>query len=109
MYAVANARCSILRGTTLDAYGDEVDAATVVASNVPALIEETNANFYDPSTQTPRVIRVVGCHLQSDTDVLPGDRLRDDTHGVIYMIESVTQPGGPGLVTDLELNLRRVT
>lgn len=109
MYALATCTASILRGTTTDEYGDAVDASTVAHSGVNAQILDNVMRVYDPSTQTPRIVRSYICHMQSGTDVRIGDRLRDDTHDVVYIIENVTQANQAGLTVDLILDLRRIT
>lgn len=109
MYAVASCLASILRGTTIDADGDEVDTDTAIATGVPALITEKSRTVYDPSTQERRIIRVSRGAVQSDTDIRDNDRLRDDTNGITYMVQSVTQAGGAGFTNDLVLELKRVT
>jgi len=99
----------VLRGTTTDDYLDTVDADTVASSGVPAAIRERTSRVSGGATGQPRVVRVVSGQVRSGTDVRIGDRLRDDTHGVIYTVENVTDPGGPGNTADLELELKRVT
>jgi hypothetical protein len=112
MYAIASNVVSVLRGTTTNAYGDEVDDpdnAQVVASGIPAQIVVTSARAYDPTSQQLRVIQTIAGVVQSDVDIVESDQLIDDRTGVIYTVESVTQEGGPGFTSDLELVLRRVT
>lgn len=111
MYALASALVSVLRGTTTNQWGDQVDdpTATPVASGIPACIEVTNTSAFDPGTQQIRTIRTISGSIQSDTDVRETDRLRDDASGAVYIVESVTQRGGPGFTADLELVLKQVS
>lgn len=109
IYAVATCVCSILRGTSTNEFNDAVDNSTVAASGVITSIEETTSRVLDPTSQTPRVIRSVNGRVTSNVDIRVTDRLRDDTHATVYIVENVTQPGGPGFTSDLELELRRVT
>ena len=112
MYALASTTVSILRGTTVNDWGDvidDIDAARVVATGVPVDIAVTNTNTFDPTNQQIRTIRSIGGAIQSDTDITASDRLRDDTTGVVYIVESVTQRMGPGFVGDLELVLKQVS
>lgn len=109
MYTLATSLCSVLRGTTTNAYGDVVDTATVVQSGIPASVIETDMAVFDPASQTPRTVRTVTAVLPSGTDVLTTDRLRDDTYGVTYAIEDVTQNRAVGRTPDLVLSLRRIT
>lgn len=112
MYALASNLVSVVRGTTLNAYGDTVDDpdnGQVVASAVPASITVTSTRAYDNTSQQIRQIQSIAGVVQSDTDIVESDQLVDDQTGVIYIVESVTQEGGPGFTSDLELVLRRVT
>ncbi|MEU9819210.1 hypothetical protein ACIGG9_16035 [Pseudonocardia alni] len=109
MYAVATCRGSILRGTTTDAYGDESDVATVVATGVLACLREVSSRIFDHATQTPRQVRRTTAQVPSATDIRVGDRFRDDRHDVVYEVLNVARPGGPGRVPDQEVELRRTT
>ena len=112
MYGLASTTVSIYRGTTTNAYGDEVDDidnAVCVASGIPADLFVTVARPYDPTTQQIRVIQSVRGSIGSDTDLVESDQIVDDNTGFTYQVESVTQPMGPGFVGDLALELRRVT
>lgn len=111
MYALASTLVSILRGTTTNQWGDEVDDpnANAVAVGVPADIAVTNTNAFDPTSQTVRTIRSISGAIQSDTDITANDRLQDEATGVVYIVESVTQRMGPGFVGDLELVLKQVS
>lgn len=112
MYALASTTCSVIRGTTTNAWGDQVDDvinATVIATGVPVSLAVTNTNTSDPTTQQIRIVRSISGAIQSDTDIRETDRLRDDATGAIYIVESVTQPLGPGFTGDLDLVLKQVS
>lgn len=108
MYALATCRASILRGTTTNEFGDVVDTDTVVESNVLAQITERGQVVQDPNTLTPRTIRDVRGYVPSNTNITAADRLRDDTHGVVYIVVEVIRPGGPAYSRDTALLLKRV-
>jgi hypothetical protein len=109
VWALATCRASIFRGTTSSAYGDPVpDNTTPAATGVLLAVDERSSSVWDPGTQTPRVVRVVTGTVPSTTDVLTGDRIRDDTNGVLYVVQNVTRPRTPGRVRDVELELKRV-
>ncbi len=109
MYALATCTASILRGTTTDEYGDTVDSDTVVYTGIPMSIQETESSVFDPATQTRRVVRRPQGACQSDVDLRIGDRIRDDTNGITYIVNNVTQPGGVGWTSDLAIELKRIT
>ncbi|QKV74540.1 hypothetical protein [Amycolatopsis sp. Hca4] len=109
MWARATCRASIYRGTTPSDFGDPVpDNTTPAATGVLAAIEERDSRVWDPATQTARVVRVGKAAMPSTTDVLTGDRVRDDTHGVLYLVQNVTRPRAAGRVPDVQLDLKRI-
>ena len=108
MYALATCTVSILRGTSTNEFGDEVDNGTVAASGIPASIIVRSKSISDSATQTPRIVQQVIGAIGSNVDIRDTDQIRDDTNGITYVIESVIQPNGPGLTPDLQLELRRV-
>lgn len=108
MYTLATCTGSILRGTSTDVYGDEVDAGTVVQSGVQAAVQEKQHRVFDPATQAPRVVRSIEAYVQSDVDIRDGDQFRDDTNNITYAVVVVTQPGGPAWTSDLSVELQRI-
>jgi hypothetical protein len=57
MQAIATTRLDVLRGTTTDAYGDEQDTDTVVATGIPASLTEQSRRVTTKDDPTPRIIR----------------------------------------------------
>lgn len=110
MWALGTCRGSIFRGDTPDPnYGNPVpDNTTPLYSDVLAEITERNSRVWDAATQTPRVVRTVRCTVPSTTDVLTGDRFRDDTNDVLYTVQNVTRPREAGRSPDAVLDLKRV-
>lgn len=109
MYVVATCTASILRGTTTDDYGDVTDNATVVATGIIASIREQSRTVFDPNTQQPRIVRFTEGVMPAGTDVVDTDQVRDDTYGITYFVEAVTQDREPGFTPDLKLQLKRVS
>lgn len=109
MYVVATCTASILRGTATDTYGDAVDSAVAIATGVLASIREQSRVALDPATQEPRIVRYVEGVMPAGTDVTDTDQVRDDTHGVTYMVVAATQDRQPGFTPDLQLQLKRIT
>lgn len=105
---VATCLASVLRGTTENAYGDEVDAATPIAQHIPMSIIEDNHRIMDPVSGTPRVIRTVSCFAPSNIDVTEDDRILDETHGITYVVQAVTQQRSWSFTPDRELDLRQI-
>lgn len=105
---VATCLASILRGTTENAYGDQVDTNTPIAQHIPMSIIEDSHRTFDPVTGTPRVVRTVGGFAPSNTDVTEDDRVLDETHGITYVVQAVTQQRSWSFLPDLELDLRQI-
>jgi hypothetical protein len=99
---------SILRGTTVDDYGDLVDADTPAYTGIPAAIVESARTVTDPSSQVARTIRAIICIMPGWADVLNSDRLQDPS-GNVYEIESLEAQPSLGYPADTILTLRRVT
>lgn len=99
----------ILRGSTVDSYGDDDDTAVVVSPGVPASLTERSKLATLRGSGEPRVIRYTVCRLPATACVAQGDRVRD-SDGVIYTVDSVTRGASfVGGRADLRLDLRRVT
>jgi hypothetical protein len=108
MYALANCTASILRGSTEDEFGQQVDSNTVVTSGITAQITERGRTVQDTNTLTPRTVRDVRGIVPSGTDIRQGDQLRDDTNSRTYLVVEVIRPGNLGVTRDVELQLRQV-
>lgn len=110
MYAPATCLATVLRPTgTLNARGDASATYSVVSTGNPASITEDGRRTWDAATQTPRTVRTLSALIGSTTDIQPGDRLRDDTHGGrLYVVKTVTRERSFAYAPDLELDLGRV-
>jgi hypothetical protein len=85
---LATTRGALLRGSTLDAYGDAVDAETPVDGyeDFALSLIETKRNVQDPDTGTWRRMSDVTARVPAYLPVAPGDRVRDNTTGAIFAI-----------------------
>ena len=109
MYAPATCLASVLRPTgDLNARGDAAGTYTVVSTGNPASITEDSHRTWDAATQTPRTVRTLSALIGSTADVRKGDQLRDDTHGLLYVVVDITQERSFAYIPDLELDLKRV-
>lgn len=100
----------MLRGTTVNAYGDKIDANTAVYEHVPATLLETSKAVQDPSTQTPRTIRQIQCWVPNYLGVTTDDRILDEASGDTFIIYGILIP--PSLISlslPVRLDLKRVT
>ena len=101
---IATTYITILRGTAIDEFGDEVDTDTEMADRLPATIVETSQRTWNPVEQRAGVIEQYTIRLRPSVNVAENDRIRDERTGVIYQVREVSNP--PSLVG---LADRRVT
>lgn len=109
MYALPTTTVTILRGSTTDDFGDTVAADTVAASGVPfSLLEQRRTVFTAVDNRVQQVLYYTG-RAPGDTDIRLQDRVRDETTGSTYYVDSVTRVGSPVTVNDLRLDLRKAS
>lgn len=112
MTFLATTRASVLRGTTTDALGDEVDAngGSPVAGydDLIASIVERRTSVYDPASGTRRTVRFYSCRLPYFVVLAEGDRIKDNNTGEIFAItEKVTVPRSLAGQSSLTLKLTK--
>lgn len=111
---------TLLGGTaTKDEYGDDVEAAGVMAAGVPAsLVEGTLRAVATESDMQVVTVRYYVCRvpqtIQKDggtinTPVTDLSRVRDDRTGDVFAVDTVTLPRHPSTPQDIRLDLRRVS
>ena len=108
-YFLATCLANVLRGTTENVYGDQLDTGTPVHTNIPMSITERSHQNRDPVTGTPRTIRSVQGLAAAGTDIRDTDQILDTTHNRLYAVQSVTQDYSEGYIPDLVCDLKRIT
>ena len=95
---IATTRAAILRGSTTDGLGDEIDALVVVAtpaadlakgrklSDFPASIVEKSRREFDEASNAWRTVRYYAGRVPSYVPAKAGDRIRDNVTGSIYLV-----------------------
>lgn len=120
MNFLATTLVSILRGTTENEFGDEIDAANpgnIVQRDIPASIMEQRTPLsprgrrivFTPADETPREVRWINARLPAGTNILAGDRLLDQTTGNIYALDTIQKDVSPITEIDLRLEVRQTT
>lgn len=109
MIARATTTIAVLRGTTTDGFGDEVDTDTAVATGIPASLAEQTRRVMTRDDPTPRVIRYSVARVTAGTDVTDQDRVRDERTGAVYIVDAVSSMNSAAVAADLRLDLRRTT
>jgi len=101
---------SILRGTSVNDYGDEVDESTPTHTGIPASLIEQSRRTYLPAEGAYRVIRFTRCRLTAGTDVRKDDRILDERTNRVYVVTELNDdPGSPVHRPDIILDLSRTT
>lgn len=92
-------RVDVLRGSSTNEYGDEVDADTVVASNVPAAVTEgitvtglSGQVTYQPNSMRAGVVEEFTIRFRPDAGITENDRLLDKRTGAVYQVRAVFSP-----------------
>jgi len=109
MIGAANDRISILRGVVDDDFADPADTETTVRKGVIASILEKNRTVQRDDSNTPQVIVATAGRVAANTDIRPGDRVKSELTGRIYIVDDVVTQPGLGYTPDMRLDLRRVT
>jgi hypothetical protein len=99
---------SILRGTTVDAYGDTLDTDTPIATHVPASITFTSTS--DTTEETGRQYQVndADAEVPPGTDIRVGDRLLDENTGLVFVVRGVEPTPNAFLPLPIGLSVRLV-
>lgn len=90
---VATTSAALIRGTTTDSLGDEVDGTAVVSgfADFPISIIEREAREYDPDSNTWRTVRKLYGRTSARITPAPGDRVKDLRDNVVYSIGEITR------------------
>lgn len=109
MSFLATTKVSILRGTVLGPYGDELDSDAVVATGVPASILErpvTGARPVGGREDTPRTYAL---RVWRNVELRKNDRIRDERTGVTYSVTTDAPSTNPVGLGSVRADLQRVT
>jgi hypothetical protein len=109
VYAHATTTVSVLRGSSTDDFGDAVADDTVAASGIPASILEQRRNVFTPADNRVQQVLFYLGRVPGDTDVQLLDRIRDETTGDTFHVDSVSRVGSPVQMNDLRLDLRKAS
>lgn len=109
MLARATTTISVLRGTSTDGYGDDIDTDTPFATGIPASLVEQTRRVTTRDDATPRIVRYAVGRVTAGTDITDQDRLRDEQTGAVYIVDAVSAMNSAAAAADLRLDLRRTT
>jgi len=108
MMALANCTLTVFRGTSIDAYGDEIEVNTVsVATGIPASVIERSKTVTTYDRDTPRTVRWFTGRVDQGTDIRQNDRVRNEQTGMVFLVDSIATPGTGAIPSDMVLDLRK--
>ena len=88
---VATTRAALLRGSSTDGLGDEVDANTTPVAgfeDFPISIIERDGTEFDQASSTWRSVQKLIGRAAADVPVDEGDRIKDLRDGRIYAVDN---------------------
>lgn len=87
---VATTRAALLRGSSTDGLGDEVDETTIVPGfeDFPISIIERDGMEFDQASSTWRSVRKLVGRVSANVPVDEGDRIKDLRDGKIYALDN---------------------
>jgi hypothetical protein len=106
MIGLATTTASILRGSTTNVFGDEVDAATVVQSGLQLALMPVRQAGTRSADARPQEVEYFRGRMPAGTDVRVGDRLQDAA-GAVYLVTGSHQAANPVLAQDVAVDLTR--
>ena len=108
MMGLSTGRYTVLRGSSINEYGDEIDGDAVTSQNIQgSVIEKSRANF-DPASSRVSTIRYLVGRFNSNSDIQDGDRIRDEKTLEVFVVNSVSR--GSNLVhkSDVVVDLTKI-
>lgn len=105
----ATTTVSIYRGSSTNAYGDDLDdnSAPIASGQIASIIEQSRRTFLPAENRTTVVENATG-RVKSGTNITEGDRIKDEKSGRFYLVEGLSNPSAPRGKSDIRLVLRAV-
>lgn len=108
---VATTRAALLRGSTTDGLGDEVDtngAPVAGFDDFPISIIEKDGTEFDQASNAWRSVTKLTGRAAANLPVVEGDRIKDLRTGAIYAVDSTrTTPRSISGRSSVTMKLRR--
>lgn len=109
MSFLATTTATVLRGTAVDRYGDEVDTETIIATQVPVSILERPVTGTRPASGRTDTQRTYALRMWKRIPLQQNDRIRDERTGVMYVVTTAAPSTNPVGLGSTRLDLQRVT
>jgi hypothetical protein len=107
--ALATTTLTVYRGSSTNAWGDEIDTNTAVHTGIPASLVEQSRRVTTRDDPTPRIVRYAVGRVTAGTDITDQDRIKDERTGAIYIVDAVSSMNSAAVAADLRLDMRCTT
>ena len=105
MLGLTTGRYSVIRGSALNEYGDEVDSDTIVVSGLLGSVIERTRQVFNPDDNRVSTVRFLTGRFNYDVDIQDGDRIKDEKTGDVFVVSSISRGANAVMKSGLELEL----
>jgi len=105
MMGLSTGRYSVLRGSSVNEYGDEIDGSDVASSGILGSVIERTKQVYNPDDGRVATIRYLTGRFNHNADIQDGDRIKDEKTGEIYLVASISRPTNAVMKSDIVADL----
>lgn len=106
MLGLSTGHYTIIRGEELtDDYGDTYVTDVPLYVGVQGSVIEKKRDVYNPEDGRIDTVRMMTGRFAGNTDILDGDRIKDEKTGKVYGVSAVYHSNGIGMQSDLVLDL----
>ncbi len=107
MLGLTTGRYSVLRGSAVNDYGDEIDGDTVASSGILGSVIERTKQVFNPDDGRVATIRYLTGRFDNRADIVDGDRIKDEKTGEIFVVQSLSRPVNAVVKSDIVADLIR--
>lgn len=109
MSFLATTTVTVLRGTAVNEFGDEIDTDTVVDDNIPASILERPVTGGRPASGRKDTPRTYVLRMWKQVELQQNDRIRDERTGRTYYVTTDAPSTNPVGLGSTRADLQRVS
>jgi hypothetical protein len=107
MLGLVTGRYSVLRGSTVNDYGDEVDSETVVSTDILGSVIERTKQVFNPDDGRVATVRFLTGRFDGRADIQDGDRIKDQKTGEVFVVASLARPTNAVVKSDIVADLTK--
>lgn len=97
----------MLRGSAVNAYGDEIDGTTAVASKIVGSVIERSRKVFDPQSGRVATVRYLIGRFPSNSAIQDGDRIKDEKTGEVFVVSALNHPTNAVMKSDIVAELTK--